>query len=112
MLPAANRLKKERDFERVFKKGEKTRGRFFLLKFADNNLSQTRFGIAVSKKVSSRATERNKIKRKIREAIGQNLSSVKQGFDVVLLAFPPLRPEEVCGDLIKDILKKADLLSE
>ncbi len=114
MLYAQNRLRKEKDFERVFKKGEKAKGDSLFLRFAENNLSQSRFGIVVSKKVSLKATERNRIKRKIGEAIREILPSVKKGWDVVVLVAPSFlsRGEDLCEAAVKDIFKKAKLLRE
>lgn len=114
MLSAQNRLRKEKDFERVFKKGEKTKGDSLFLRFARNNLSQSRFGIVVSKKVSLKATERNRIKRKIGEDIREILPRVKKGWDVVVLVAPSFlsQKEELRQTAIEDIFKKAKLLEE
>ncbi len=112
MLAPCHRLRKEKDFENVFRKGEKVKGNFVYLKFAPNNLSESRFGIVVSKKVSLKAVERNKIKRKLREAIKELLPFAKTGFDVVLLVTPsfPVGRKGSYLPLVKSLFEKAHLL--
>jgi len=65
MLPAKNRLRKRRDFERVFNSKSAFSGRFFRLIYISNNLSFSRLGVVVSSKVSKRAVVRNKIRRRV-----------------------------------------------
>ena len=91
MLPLKNRLKKIKDFERVFKEGKGLKSSFFYIKFSPNKLKDSRFGIVVSKKISKKATERNNFKRKIRESVKKNFSEVKEGQDyIIILISPPL----------------------
>jgi len=85
MLPSVLRLKKKKDFERVFNLGHTSSGDFFILKQVSNSLSFTRFGFIVSTKVSSKATDRNKLRRQISEIIRLNLEKIKTGFDVVII---------------------------
>jgi ribonuclease P protein component len=51
----------------------------------DNNLSDTRFGITVSRKTGNAVT-RNRIKRRIREILRQNRRNVIAGQDIVVIA--------------------------
>ena len=83
MLPPKNRLKAERDFERIFRNGKAVSGQFLVLKTAPNGKDFSRFGFVVSQKISKKATIRNKIKRRLREAVRMLLAKVKSGFDVV-----------------------------
>lgn len=43
------------------------------------------FGIVISKKVSKKAVERNKIKRLLAEVIRRNLKNIKGGYRMVFL---------------------------
>ncbi len=86
MLPGINRLKKKRDFERVFKQGRGLKEGFLSLKFVKNGLGATRFGFVVGQKVSRKAVVRNKVKRRLREFAKIVLGDVKKGFDVVVVA--------------------------
>jgi len=85
MLPSTFRLKKKKDFERVFNLGHASGGEFFILKQAQNNLSFTRFGFIVSAKVSAKAVNRNKLRRQVNEIVRLNLKRIKIGFDVVII---------------------------
>ena len=84
----SNRLLAKADFDRVFKKGLKNHGKYFLVVYSKNGQDIPRLGIAVSRKVSPRAVIRNRIKRQIREAFRQNKSLVS-GFDIVVIAKAP-----------------------
>lgn len=86
MLPKINRLKKKKDFERVFKQGRGLKQDFLSLKFAKNNLEATRFGFVVGQKVSRKAVVRNKVKRRLREIARINLGNIKKGLDIVVVA--------------------------
>ncbi len=107
MLPQNNRLKKKKDFERVFKKGKGFKEDFLALKTAKNDLDDSRFGFVVSQKVSKKATVRNKIKRVLRKIIEQYLPLIKKGNDVLIVTLPGLEIKdfwefkEVCDKLLK-----------
>lgn len=84
MLSLENRITKNKDFEEVHKKGDFFSFGLVFLKIKKNNLGYTRFGISIGLKFSKKAVERNKIKRKLRFILGQELPSVKKGFDIVV----------------------------
>jgi len=94
MLSSKNRLRKKSDIDNVFKHGKTVAGRFVFLKALKNGLENNRFAFVVSLKVSKRAVDRNKIKRRLREIIKQSLdkssgqAGLKQGFDFVIVAKP------------------------
>jgi len=90
MLSSINRLKKKKDFEIVFKKGKGYKENFLYLKIVGNKLKTSRFGIVVSKKFSTKATLRNKIKRRLRELIRIKLPNIKKGIDGVIIVIPGL----------------------
>jgi ribonuclease P protein component len=112
MLPRINRLKKKQDIKKVFKKGKKIKEGLLVLKMAKNNLSQTRFGFIVSKKVSKKATIRNKIKRRLREIAGKKRKRVKKGLDVLLIAPPGLETKDFweIDEMLNKIFTKAKIL--
>ncbi len=85
MLAGANRLKRKKDFERAFKQGRGFREGFLSFKAVENGSETTRFGFIVGQKVSKKATIRNKIKRRLRELVKDNLPRVKNGLDVVII---------------------------
>ena len=112
MLPKKNRLIKNQDFDRVFKKGKGLKEGFLFLKILKNDLEISRFGFVVSNKVSNKATVRNKIKRKLRNLVREKLSKIQKGMDVVVVVNPGFQMEKLGPvDKIVDILLlKANLL--
>jgi len=47
--------------------------------------SENRIGFTVSKKVSKRAVDRNRIKRRLRALAKESLNDFKDGFDIVFI---------------------------
>ncbi|MFH1575755.1 MAG: ribonuclease P protein component [Candidatus Nealsonbacteria bacterium] len=86
MLPGINRLKKKKDFERVFRQGRGLKERFLSLKFAKNGSDATRFGFVVGQKVSRKAVIRNKVKRRLRDITKGRLADIRKGLDVVVVS--------------------------
>ena len=91
MLPRANRLKKKKEFEKVFKKGRFLKEDFLILKAFPNNLESSRFGFVISSKVSKKSVIRNKIKRWLRQAVLFQLkkdNKIQKSIDVVIIIKP------------------------
>jgi len=104
MLPRENRLKKKKDFENVFKQGRGFKEDFLFLEFAKNNLETTRFGFVVGRKVSKKATTRNRVKRKLRELTAGVLGSIEKGFDLAIVA--EKGAEKAGGTKTKEVFDK------
>jgi ribonuclease P protein component len=66
-LPPAARLRRASDFA-ALRHAECWQGRHFLLRWRTATETGARLGLAVSRKVSKRAVERNRIKRVVRES--------------------------------------------
>lgn len=107
MLPNKNRLKKAKDFENVFKKGNGFKENFLICKVSSNGSDVSRFGFIISQKVSKKANVRNKLKRRLRELVKLKLTNIKKGVDGVLICQSGLekldfnRIEEVVDRLFK-----------
>jgi len=84
MLAQQYRLQKDRDFKLVFEHGKTVSSKFLFFKFKKNDLPISRFGFIIGKKISKKATIRNKIKRRLREIIRKNINNIKPGFDIVV----------------------------
>lgn len=88
-LPKCLRLKHWRDFQTVYQQGKRYRQPHLLLRSLQRPTAvSSRFGIAVSQKVSKKAHQRNRIKRQIRAAILQLQPQLEPGFDVVVIVLP------------------------
>jgi len=114
VLSAPHRLRRQKDFDRAYKQGQRIFGPIFNLIFLKNDLAVSRFGIVVGKKSEKLATRRNRIKRQLRHLIRANLARIKPGRDIVIsikanaLAKTYVEMEkEVYG-----MLKKAGLLND
>lgn len=107
MLAKTNRLKKERDFGKILRSGKKFREDFLLLRVSKNDIDKVRFGISVSKKVSKKATLRNKLKRRLASLLAIYLPRIRKGTDLLFITLPGMElktfPEikETIGELFK-----------
>lgn len=90
MYSSKNYLKKRNKINNVFKKGRTIAGNLFFAKILKNNLRFSRFAVIVNLKVSKKATQRNAIKRRLKEATRKNFSATKQGFDILVFAKPEI----------------------
>jgi ribonuclease P protein component len=84
-FPATSRIKKTREFNRVYARGKRARGPLFLVVLAPNRLPVTRVGLSVGKRVGG-AVRRNRIKRMLREAFRHVRPQLPPGLDIVLVA--------------------------
>ena len=112
MLPKQNRLKKEKDFKQVFKRGKSFQDNALSLKLTENSLKVSRFGFVVGLKVSKKAFLRNKIRRRLREIVKTNLSKTKTGFDVVFIVRRGLETKnfQELAEIVNGLFKKAKLI--
>ena len=78
-----NKLRCSRDFTNAFSSHNRSSDNFFLFLAVDNNTELARLGLVVPKKNISKAVERNKIKRLIRESFRLRKERLK-GKDVVV----------------------------
>ncbi len=86
-FPYCVRLSQAEDFNRVFVKGNRTRDRNFTVLSRSNNLDFSRLGLAISKKCTSHAVQRNRIKRLIRESFRVHQSSLP-ALDIIVMCQP------------------------
>jgi ribonuclease P protein component len=112
MLPKENRLKKEKEFEAVFKGGRTLKGKSVFLRYLINGTDKTKVGFVVSKKISKLAVERNKAKRRMREIVRLRKNSLKDGLSIVIVSLPQIKGmtyQEIKEDL-GNILSKDELI--
>ena len=78
-------LKKNQDFQNVYKKGKLNANKYLVMFIVENNLDRNRIGISVSKKVGN-SVIRHRLKRLIKESYRLNEAVFKSGFDIVVVA--------------------------
>ena len=91
------RLSRSGDFDRVYRQGRSHSNRFLVLyafprENGEHDVTEqagVRLGVSVSRKVGG-ATERNAVKRALREAFWTLDASLPAGYDFVLVARPDL----------------------
>ncbi len=108
MLKKTNRISKTRDLEKVYRNGKTLHTPALVIKFIPG--LKTRTGFVVSKKVSKKAVERNRIKRALRERMRLAISVIGAG-DYMVVAKPAAagyKGKELALQ-IESVLKKAGL---
>ncbi len=88
MLPRINRITKKNDFDAVFKGGRTIRADFLIVKLLKNDLSVSRLGFVISKKISTKAVVRNKIKRRLRSLFNKELYRITLPQDIIVVTLP------------------------
>ncbi|MGT2847253.1 ribonuclease P protein component [Streptococcus massiliensis] len=79
------RVKKEKDFSAVFKNGENTANRKFVIYKLEKEQPHYRLGLSVSKKLGN-AVKRNQIKRWIRHIVMAESDKLDPKVDFVVIA--------------------------
>lgn len=129
MLKKINRITRDKDFKKIFKRSKKidTKNLVFRIAKRDETLKQVqgdkragsriksgmtkgpRFGFVVSNKINKRATRRNALKRRLRAAVREMLPTIDPNIDVIVLVkkdfeFP--YSFQAISDQIKEGLKE------
>jgi ribonuclease P protein component len=81
------RLLKPGEFQATFKHGARHSERWLSAVSAGNTIGHPRLGLAIAKKMVPLSTQRNRIKRKIRESF-RNQQAQLPPLDIVILARP------------------------
>jgi len=83
-LQKEKRLLNAAAFGRVFKKASRSRDKWFTVLCTQSDRDIARLGMAISKKNCRLATDRNRIKRVVRESFRQHQADL-QGLDIVVM---------------------------
>ncbi len=95
-FPKDNRLRREADFSRVYEKGRRASGNYFVFYLLQKEESKPRIGI-VTPKYIGKAVTRNQIKRIIRESFRKNKEKF-EGYDLIV------KPKEKVNELSNSVL--------
>ena len=83
--PHSESLKKNRDFQLLYKEGKSRANRYLVLYVKENGLEKNRLGVSVSKKVGN-SIVRHRITRLIRESYRLHEDMFNSGLDMVVIA--------------------------
>ena len=81
----AESLKKNRDFQLVYKTGTSYENKYLVMYARENQLGKNRIGISVSKKVGN-SVVRHRLCRLVRESYRLHEDVFRRGFDIVVVA--------------------------
>lgn len=89
MLPKAERLRRERDFQAVLRTGQRVKHPLVNLYFLPRPEEGRLAGFVVGRRVSNKAARRNKVRRRLREAYRLRRHQVKPNVWLIFAAQPP-----------------------
>ena len=78
-------LRKQKDFNRVYKKGKSRGSKYVVVLYRKNNLGYTRTAFVSSKKVGN-SVERNRSRRLMKESYYSVRDKIRKSYDIVFVA--------------------------
>lgn len=106
------RVRENERFQAIRRSGRSYANSHMVLCVLPNDLPYSRFGFSVSRRIG-KAVVRNKVKRRLREAVRLRMGQVQPGWDLVFIARNPIRDanfheiDAACARL----LRRASLLA-
>ena len=100
--PHSESLKKNKDFQLLYKEGKSCANRYLVLYVRENGMDQNRFGVSVSKKVGN-SVVRHRITRLIRESYRLHEDMFNSGLDMAVIARASAKGKsmnEICSALL------------
>ena len=97
----------------TYQNGKAIRGSKISLVFANNSRNKQRYAVVVSKKVLKSAVGRNRIRRRIYEAIRIELPKIEKPVDCIFIIYSKEILDmdfKVIQKTIRDLLKEASIL--
>ncbi len=104
------RLLSPKDFKRLYSEGQVVKNELLVLHYLANELDVFRVGFSVSKKLG-KAVVRNRVKRRLREAVRSVADDIEPGHDLILSARVRCRDAsywELVGAVV-DLIMRAGL---
>ncbi len=109
-------VRKTAEFKEIFSQGKRINGKFFSLFYIDKHHDETfALGVVTRKKLSKKATQRNYLKRIIKEYVRTQAEPLKNGKKAVFLLksdMKKIKKQEIAKTTRKDLsqlLTKAEL---
>jgi ribonuclease P protein component len=109
MIDKAHRFQGHGSLRFVYQKGQTVRGPFCSLKYVLNRRRRTyRVAVVVSRKVHKSAVVRNRIRRRMYEAVRRHSVKIVQPYDLVFTAYSDQLAEMPHDQLERAILEKLE----
>lgn len=112
MIKKENRLKKNKQFQYIYKNGTFVKSKYILLVFIKAKIKPYKVGFSVGTKVGN-SVQRNKIKRRMREAFSKIVPIVDRRYNYVFVAregIDMLDFNSILQNML-EVIKKAGLLN-
>lgn len=110
-MKRSDSLKRKKEFRYTYRVGKNTGHRLLALVHAKSRLTEPRIGFSVSKKLGTAVT-RNRIKRRMREAVTPLIPCIRGNVNVIFIAREPIK-EAAFEDIrttMQSLLQRAGLL--
>lgn len=106
-------LKRNKNFRHVYRVGKSNVSRQLVLLCARSKEPRVRVGFSVSKKIGN-SVVRNRVKRRLREALTPLIPTIKEGYDLIFIARDAVVNEKftAIGASMQYLLHKANLLKD
>lgn len=88
-LKRTDALKRKKEFRYTYRAGKNINGRLVTLVYVKNRRNKVQIGFAVGKKIGG-SVVRNRVKRRLREAVTPCIPLLKPGYNLVLIAREPI----------------------
>ncbi len=105
------RLQKNERFQEIRRQGQTQTNELLVLCSLPNGLTNSRFGFSVNTRIGG-AVIRNRIKRRLREAVRLQIDLIQPGWDIVFIAKRPILKAEYAqmAAACARLLRRAHLL--
>jgi ribonuclease P protein component len=112
-MKRAQRIRKAADFQRVRARRRSWAHPLLVLYAAENGAEQSRVGVVAGRWVG-KAVTRNRVKRRVREAVRERYAQIAPGYDLVWVARPDLADADHAALVaaVEQLLRRARLLRE
>ena len=104
-------LKRNKEFRHVYRAGKSVGSRILVLLYVKSRNPNLKIGFSVSKKLGN-AVHRNRIKRRLREAVTPLLPELQAGYKLIFIAREAIADESfnrICSTM-RYLVHKANLL--
>lgn len=114
MLARKFRLRKDKEFEAVHRRGRFFKESFLAIRVLANGLAFSRCAFLIGTKASKRAVVRNRVRRQMSETVRLDWERISKGFDIVFMVRPEIteKSHAEIRAAVENVLRKANLISD